>query len=238
MQNRYVADIGDYLKFAILRTLTPGRHLGVLWWLFPNENHNKDGGHREYLDRTDEWRRFDPELFDALARINRERNYSVRAIENSAILKNAVFVSDAVPCDCLPYSERPQKRTQWLRRAEETVTDCDLLFLDPDNGIASEKMRLTCRSTGKSATIEELKSLQRHDRAIVVYHHQTRFKGGHTKGVDRLKARLANHGFRISCVLRAKPWSPRLFFVLDGNDELQGRVEHIAKCWKPWITLA
>ena len=51
MQNRYVVDIGDDVKLAILRELAHGRSLGVVWWLFPDEHHNADGGHREYLER-------------------------------------------------------------------------------------------------------------------------------------------------------------------------------------------
>lgn len=43
MQNRYVGDIGDYVKLAILRALLPGRRLGVAWWLYPDERHNRDG---------------------------------------------------------------------------------------------------------------------------------------------------------------------------------------------------
>jgi hypothetical protein len=31
MQNRYVGDIGDYLKLSILRTLSRGYRLGVAW---------------------------------------------------------------------------------------------------------------------------------------------------------------------------------------------------------------
>ena len=50
MQNRYVADIGDYVKLAILRKLALGRSLGVVWWPSPDEHHNADGGHREYLE--------------------------------------------------------------------------------------------------------------------------------------------------------------------------------------------
>ena len=42
MQDRYVGDIGDYLKLSILRTLSPGYRLGVAWWLFPDEAHNED----------------------------------------------------------------------------------------------------------------------------------------------------------------------------------------------------
>ncbi|MGD0841040.1 MAG: hypothetical protein ABSA32_07785, partial [Candidatus Acidiferrales bacterium] len=80
MQNRYVADVGDYVKFAILRKLAAGRRLGVVWWLFPNEDHNADGSHRKYLDRPDKWRHFDCGLFDVLLKIQREKVRDVRAI--------------------------------------------------------------------------------------------------------------------------------------------------------------
>jgi hypothetical protein len=66
MQNRYVGDIGDYVKVAILRQLAAGKRLGVAWWLVPDEGHNNDGGHREYSRRPTEWRHFDPEPFDEL----------------------------------------------------------------------------------------------------------------------------------------------------------------------------
>ena len=69
MQNRYVGDIGDYLKLGILRALSPGYRLGVAWWLFPDQDHNKDGRHIGYLDQPDRWRHFDPQLFDALGNI-------------------------------------------------------------------------------------------------------------------------------------------------------------------------
>jgi hypothetical protein len=45
MQDRYAGDIGDFVKLAILRALAPGWHLGVAWWLYPDESHNGDGRH-------------------------------------------------------------------------------------------------------------------------------------------------------------------------------------------------
>ena len=51
MQNRYVGDIGDYLKLGILRALSPKYRLGVAWWIYPDETHNADGQHIGYLDR-------------------------------------------------------------------------------------------------------------------------------------------------------------------------------------------
>ena len=69
MQNRYVSDIGDYVKLGILRALSPGYRLGVAWWLYPDESHTKDGRHIDYLRHPYQWWKFDPPLFDALEQI-------------------------------------------------------------------------------------------------------------------------------------------------------------------------
>jgi hypothetical protein len=235
MQNRYVADIGDYVKLAILRALAPGRSLGVVWWLFQDEHHNADGGHREYLERQNEWKDFDPDLFDALSRIEKEKERDVRAIEKADILPNAVFVSDQVPCEVRPYSLRPAERSRWLARIKVKLTDCNLVFLDPDNGIAPEGLRLTRRRAGKSVTIEEMKMLQENNRAMVVYHHQSHYPGGHLSEIHDLAVRLKKSGLHVSGALRAKPWSPRVFFILNGDNELHARAKCIAEHWKNWI---
>src|SRR6185437_5581613 len=214
MQNRYVADIGDYVKFAILRALAPGRRLGVVWWLFRDEHHNADGGHREYLEQEKKWKHFDPILFEALLKIKETNTLDVRAIENATVLPEAVFAADPVPCEVLPFSLRPAKRSTWLSETKTRLKDCDLIFLDPDNGIAPERLRLTHRLAGKSVTIGELKELQEGDRAMVVYHHHTRYRGGHHSEIRDLAARLRNSGLHVSGALRAKSWSPRAFFIL------------------------
>jgi hypothetical protein len=97
MQNRYVGDIGDYLKLGILGTLSPGHRLGVAGWLFPDEGHNQDADHIDYLDRPDRWRPFDPNLFDALARIISSGRREVRALEVANVLPGAIFASDVIP---------------------------------------------------------------------------------------------------------------------------------------------
>ena len=94
MQNRYVGDIGDYLKFGILRALSPGHRLGVAWWLHPDEDHNRNGRHIGYLQRPDRWRHFDPELFDALAEIVVTDRRYVRALEAPNLLTGALFASE------------------------------------------------------------------------------------------------------------------------------------------------
>jgi hypothetical protein len=50
MQDRYVGDVGDFAKYALLRRLCgqPGERairLGVVWCLFPDESLTNDGRH-------------------------------------------------------------------------------------------------------------------------------------------------------------------------------------------------
>ena len=45
MQDKDVGDIGDRIKLPLLRRLEPGRRVGVVWWLFPDETSKGDGRH-------------------------------------------------------------------------------------------------------------------------------------------------------------------------------------------------
>jgi len=114
MQNRYVGDIGDYLKLGILRALSPGYHLGVAWWLFPDESYNRDGRHIGYLGRPDLWRHFNPYLFDTLRVIVSSGRRSVRELEAAGVLPGATFASELIPIG-EPIAQRQQGRHEWLR---------------------------------------------------------------------------------------------------------------------------
>ena len=54
-------------------------------------------------------------------------------------------------------------------------------------------MRQACYHPGKRNTLDELRELARPGRCLIVYHHQTRRKGGHhgeiDYGADRLRER-------------------------------------------------
>jgi len=108
---------------------------------------------------------------------------------------------------------------------------CDLVFLDPDNGIAPEGFGSTSRRVGKSVMIEDIEALKQDGQAIVVYHHQTHRKSGHHVELRDLALRLTRSGFLVSGVLRAKPWSPRAFFILNGDHALRSRAGEIATTW-------
>jgi hypothetical protein len=222
MQNRYVGDIGDYMKLAVLRALISGsaRQLGVLWWLHPDERHNGDGKHRQYLARPQEWQRYDGALFEALTVINREGRRNIQALQETNMLSAALYFSEPIPCAAKPPKARPDERQKWLAAASACLEPCDLLFLDPDNGIAPLGLKDRHKRAGKSVMLEDLVALRRKGRAFVIYHHQTRHPGGHKLEFESLSERLEALGMRVCGALRAKPWSARLFLIIDGDDAL------------------
>jgi len=232
MQNRYVGDIGDFVKFAILRALLQGgaRRLGVLWWLHPDEIHNADGKHRHYLSRPSDWRHYDPALFDALREAGKASTKHISMLERASLLAGACYFDELLPVGfALP--DRSRARHAWFEAARSHVQDCDLVFLDPDNGIASHRVKPTQRRAGKSVLVEELQALRKRGRALVVYHHQSRFPGGHDAEFTALARRLEQSGLTVTGALRASPFSPRLFLIIDGDDRIRANALRIAEAW-------
>jgi hypothetical protein len=235
MQSRYVGDIGDFLKIGILRALSPGYRLGLAWWLFPNEDHNKDGRHIGYLEQREQWRHFDPQLFDALGEMVSSGQRDVRALEAADILPGAIFVSDVIPVDG-PIPQRRQAREQWFAGVQSTLEGAYLVFVDPDNGLEPDGYSHGSSKSGKSVLLSELRELSRPGRCLIVYHHHTRQKGGHHSEIEHWVDRLRESGFQTVDALRAKSYSPRVFFLLDAPADIRQRTEQIAVRRKGLIT--
>jgi hypothetical protein len=235
MQNRYVGDIGDYVKLGILRALSPGHRLGVAWWLYPDEDHNKNGRHIGYLSQPEQWRHFDPQLFDALAEIVATGQRNVRALEAAEILPGAIFASETMPVGGT-ITERLNQCRQWFETVQHTLAEADLVFVDPDNGLEPAGHSLGSSKAGKSILLAEVRALATPGRCLIVYHHQTRRRGGHHSEIEYWADRLREFGFTTVDALRARPYSPRVFFVLDAPDDVRQRAKQIEVDWQGLVT--
>lgn len=235
VQDRYSGDIGDYVKLAILRNLSPGYRLGVAWWLFPDETHNTDGRHIDYLSKPEKWGAYDPELFAGLSKLVQSGIRRVAALEGTAQLPGAIFMREPIPVE-VPPRERPLRRQDWFGRLKRDFVDRDLIFLDPDNGLEPSNCRITRRKAGKSVLLEELRSLRQPNRCLILYHHQTRYSGGHYAEIAYQADRLKSIGFNVVDVLRANPYSARAFFILDAPDKIRERACQFARNWDPRVT--
>ncbi len=235
MQDRYSGDIGDYVKLAILRALAPGQRLGIAWWLYPDEIHNGDGRHIAYLDQPQIWRPLDPPAFDHLKAVVVSGERRVAALENNTLLPGAVYFREPVPTDG-GSSARRSARMVWLERMSAALELCDLIFVDPDNGFETKGFDLGAAKAGKSVAVSELQALRRPGRALLVYHHQTRMRGGHELELTHWGKRLCAAGFAQVDALRASPFSARAFFLLDGSSALRASAAQLAERWRGRMT--
>lgn len=92
MKHQYFGDINDYRKYGLLRLLSDRGTIttGVCWMLTANDGGN-DGNQRDYLVDRQQFRHFDPRLFDFLSGCGIRptdpmENRTVRSLENEDIL--------------------------------------------------------------------------------------------------------------------------------------------------------
>jgi hypothetical protein len=230
MQNRYVGDIGDYVKLAILRALSPGRRLGIAWWLFPDSGTAGDGRHISYLDAETKWQDLDPPLYDALKQVVASGSRKVTALEDANLLPGSIYFSEEIPTGATPNQTRTQ-REAWFARCQAQLAGCDLVFLDPDNGLEPKTFSLGAKKGGKSVSLAALVALRQPGRALVVYHHHTRRAEGHVVELRYWANRLRESGFDRVDALRASPYSPRAFFLLNADDKMRDRAEFLSERW-------
>ena len=88
---------------------------------------------------------------------------------------------------------------------------------------------------GKAVGLEKLRALRRPERTLVVYHHQTRRKGGHAAEIAHWADRLRDVGFDRVDALRSGAFSPRALFLLDADEELRDRAVAFARMWNPHV---
>jgi hypothetical protein len=71
-------------------------------------------------------------------------------------------------------SAREAHRVKWLSRALAATAECDLVFLDPDNGLETPSVPKHSRKAGKYVFWDELISFWKRGQSLVVYHHLNR----------------------------------------------------------------
>ena len=176
MQNRYVGDIGDYVKYGLLRALAGKSKLGIAWYLFPDESHNEDGRYTSYLKEPQTWKHFDPKLFARLQAIVANNERLVSTVEISGLLPHTIFSNEQLCCMIDSVRDRRLWRQEWFDRVMKKLSDCDIIFADPDNGLCEDNIfSLARRKDWKRLPLQEAYALSR-GRTAIFYHHNTRRK--------------------------------------------------------------
>jgi hypothetical protein len=225
MQDRYAGDVGDFGKFALLRAVAFDRRVGLIWYLTSGANERKpDGRHLGYLSKPDRFRKLDSALFDQLKSFHEafEKTPGLRSVselERRNFLKEASYFSNPVP----PTGDA---RAKWLAAIMDSeIADSELIFLDPDNGIKGADL------TPKHVALEEIASLRGLKRPLVIYHHQTRVKGGAIEEAKVLRNKMQELGCVRIEIIRLRPYSSRFYVFADHDGVVSKRLEAFVGLW-------
>jgi hypothetical protein len=216
MKNQYFGDINDYRKYGLLRALQSGSgcRLLVAWMLIPDDG-GRDGGLRFYLQRPEEWRRFDPELFNGLAGALRMTSTpQVSLIEGSSLLPCTTFYSAVVP-------DARGERDLWRQGLMEAISGVDLMFVDPDNGIEIPSKPVGRKGSSKYITGLEIQQLWAAGCSLLIYQHFRR------EPRDRFSLRMASElQSRTGASLVEAFRTPRVLFLLAAQQRHQALLQH------------
>ncbi len=121
-----------------------------------------DGKYTDYLTAPHLYRAYDTALFDALREIVCEKGH--RAIETiqQARLFRATYFSKEIAAD----------RSRWHRDALERTVGSDVIFPDPDNGLATRHRQQAEAATKKHVRRSELRDYYAQGQNVILYQHR------------------------------------------------------------------
>lgn len=216
MQNRYVGDIGDFVKYGLLNFLLENQpdkaniKLGINWYLVPNEKNSKDGKYTKYLESTNRFA-------NSLQECNRTLYHRLRVIVNKQRDVKEVERGKVLPRGTLFYNKLIQeKRKSWHSEALKELESTDIIFLDPDNGIQTNRMALMTSTGGKAHKYvldHEIADYYKRGQSVIVYTHRSRQKESlYKERFERVKKKISKH--TTIYLLRANRYTTRDFIIL------------------------
>ena len=218
MKVQYFGDVNDFRKYALLRTLSEvGRfRVGVCWMLTAADGSGQ-GANRRYLRQADEWRRYDPALFDALAVVPSAPTIEdLRRVENEALIPGATFFNESTP-DALA------GRRVHHQACMKVFKGCEFAFFDPDNGLEVKSTGKGRKRSSKYAYLDEIIDHYEAGRSILLYQHFPRH-------VSRESFIVSTTGRLRSNLAGSTIWSfetPHVVFLLAAGPDHVGRVERV-----------
>lgn len=162
MQERYLGDSHDFLKYAFLRHLNAelGLRLGVNWYLAKPGNvdrsDNNDGEKRHHL-KGGVWRALDPDLFEKISGFSSPTEREIGRVTSWDILPSSTLYHAEYICSTV--------REDWHSNGLKALEPCDLVFLDPDNGF--EVPSMTRKSAPKYALYTEARDYAYAGKVVV-----------------------------------------------------------------------
>ena len=181
MKAQYVGDIGEFGKVLILKHLAGlGFKIGVNWVLTENDERG-DGNHRDYVDYQgrDCLCCCDEKVFEQILPLARKERVDRRIGDLENLIRG---FSESVVFYSKEYIGGKARRTFEEEAFAKLSSDkADLVFFDPDNGVAGEN-----GNSSKHVYLSDLKCYWERKQSLLTYHHLGR-DCTHDEQVDKMR---------------------------------------------------
>ena len=243
MQDRYAGDIGDYGKLGLLRKMSEKFSIGINWYN-PGEldfERDKNGNFKQEDGRYHDFKdvkNYAPEIVTALETL--KGNYSIEMLEKLKLINNAVYYNKLVP-------RENAKRENWHSAALKKLGKCDVVFLDPDNGLICNSVKPGSPKSVKYTYYSEVKDYLSQNKAVIIYNHRSRKKEDiyFNEIIEKLGSEAGAERDLIQ-VITFRRFSVRDYFIISKDEQthntMKGLIEVLVKSTsndnKPFCTFS
>lgn len=124
-----------------------------------------DGQLTNYLYAPDTWRRHDPQLFDCLRKLLvSDATRAVSLVQDEQIIPGAKYFNQLL-------TDPVASRQAYFKHLYSQLTDIDLIFFDPDNGIEVKSKPMGGKGSSKYIYWSELLDAFNSGLTILIYQH-------------------------------------------------------------------
>ncbi len=227
MQDKYVADIGDFGKFFLFRKLFDGsKQLIILWFYHQEKESNSDGSIINYFHRV---KGLDSKLEESFFKLIKNNKRSLKALQDLNLLKNCFYFDKSID----------KNRKQWFQEALACSKEANIISVAADNGIAikcdrkNKKIFLLEQASQRTNAhkyifLEEIKALFALEKLelLILYYHLNRCFSHNLQ--THLLLEEFQKEFPFVAIIKHKPYSPRLYiFVAKKQNEFKTLLERL-----------
>ena len=230
MQDRYAGDIGDYGKLGLLRKLSEKFSIGINWYDpgkldFERDKNGEfkqeDGKYRDFSSV----RKYDDKLADELEKI--KNNHSIQILQGLELVDGAVYFGEKVPRDI-------DERKNWHKAALKKLEMSDIVFLDPDNGLLCDSVKMGTPQSVKYTYYNEVRDYLAQNKSVIIYNHRSRKKEDvyFSEIIDKLCRETGIERDLIQ-VVTFRRFSVRDYFIISKDeptrDTIKSLIEELVK---------
>jgi hypothetical protein len=228
MKHQYFGDFNDYCKYGILRAFSASGLKTTLCWMLTENDIRNDGGRIIYLRQREDFRFYDPDLFDALHHaVIKKDSRTILWIKKHRLISHARYLNEYV-------SDNINHRQQYFDRLSPIAQGSDLIFFDPDNGIEIKSKSKGKKDSNKYLYWDEIERFWKLGYSLLIYQH---FPRVNRPGYIRKVSKALSKNIRTSEIITFKTSTVAFFLLTQSRHrkKIHSAVELIQEKWEGMI---